>query len=493
MKSLPFHRMLLGGMALLLSLSITGTQLHAQTSAPDSPDVTDQVVAMHEQTRGDVADAPASMSHYRIVGEIDPVDRTWVAEQTLTYTNTSSDVLTTVPLRLFANLSDFGGQTTLSDVQVNGQTVDVTYRRNNYIAELALPTPLEPGARVSITCKFSTAVPWGVGRSLYGAFNHDGKSMAMASAYPMVAEYGPRGWDTAIPDTKGDLVNSPMAWYDVTVSVPHPYQLASTGTVLRSERQRNSTTYHIVSGIQRDFMVVVSKLGMVSELVDGTLISMYYPTGQYKDGLRALKYARQALQLYNRLFGQYPYNELDIVAVDAASFYGVEYPGLLLMQDRLYTSAWFLESIIAHEVAHQWFYNVVGNDVQIHPWVDESMASYAQLLYREFVWAPSASYVEKLQFERQYARLQTRNADGAIDRPMWEFSLYTYNVIAYAKGALYIDALRKTAGDEAFLAALRDYYTANRYQTVDGTALRDAVAQRCNCDVQSVYARWVSP
>jgi aminopeptidase N len=76
---------------------------------------------------------------------------------------------------------------------------------------------------------------------------------------------------------------------------------------------------------------------------------------------------------------------------------------------------------------------------------------------------------------------------------MWEFSLYTYNVIAYAKGALYIDALRKTAGDEAFLAALRDYYTANRYQTVDGTALRDAVAQRCNCDVQSVYARWVSP
>lgn len=466
------------------------TWVGAQANPTDF-DVPLQQAAMHQQTRGDVSSYAETVNAYRIDGTIDATSRTWSAQQSLFYRNTSTDTINEIPLRLFANLPDLGGRTELRNVRIDGEAAAFSLQNADYIAMITLPRPLAPGERVTLSCDFVTQIPWNVGRTLYGAFNHDGQSMALASAYPMVAEYGPNGWEIDIPDTKGDLVNSPMAFYDVTLTVPQPYRLASTGTAIETKRLAYATRYRVVSGLQRDFMAVISQLGMVSDEVDGTLLHVYFPVGKYTDGQRALKYAQQSLQLYNRIFGQYPYNELDIVAVDASSFYGVEYPGLILMQDRLFDTAWQLESIIVHEVAHQWFYNVVGNDVQLHPWVDESMASYAQILYREQVWGKPAAMVERNTFVRQYAKLVERRVDGPIDRPMWEFNLYTYNVIAYAKGALYIDALRTRVGDEAFARGLQSYYQDNRYQRVTGDALRESMAQACACDLQSLYQTWV--
>ena len=463
----------------------------AQATNATAFDVPLQRAAMHQQTRGDIDTYADTVNAYRIDGAINATNRTWSAQQSLYYINTSAETLDELPLRLFANLPDLGGRTDLSNVQVDGEAVEFRLLNADYIAMVTLPRPLAPGERLTLSCDFVTQIPWNVGRTLYGAFNHDGQSMALASAYPMVAEYGPAGWEIDIPDTKGDLVNSPMAFYDVTVTVPQPYRLASTGTAIATTRLAYATQYRVVSGLQRDFMAVISQLGAISQTVDGTIITVYYPLGRYTDGQRALKYTHQSLQLYNRIFGQDPYNELDIVAVDASSFYGVEYPGLILMQDRLFDTAWKLESIIAHEVAHQWFYNVVGNDVQLHPWVDESLASYAQILYREQVWSKPAAMVERNTFVRQYAKLVERGVDGPIDRPMWEFNLYTYNVIAYAKGALYIDALRTRVGDDAFARGLRSYYQEHRYQRVGGGALRESMAQACGCELQSLYQTWV--
>jgi aminopeptidase N len=236
---------------------------------------------------------------------------------------------------------------------------------------------------------------------------------------------------------------------------------------------------------------VATTLPQLTEVVDGTRINIYYPVTQRSTAQSAMRYAKQSLVAFNTQFGQYPYNELDFVAVDARSFYGVEYPGLILLQDRIFTNQPLLERIIAHEVAHQWFYNLIGNDVQQHAWVDESLATYAQVIYQEFVYGPIAKQNELAALQAQYDELIKRNRDGAIDRPMTDFTLYTFNAIAYAKGALYIDALRTTAGDTAFFAALQKYVDIYAYQVVDGTALRDLVQQQCMCDVQPIYQRWV--
>ncbi len=464
---------------------------HAQTVATLTTEVqSDQRAAMHSSARDDIARHP-NASRYQIISTIDPVARTWQGQQTLTYTNQSGVTLDKLYFRLFPNLPDLGGDLTITAASVAGVIVPVQYEANRYLARLDLATPLASGSQITTILDFVTTVPDNVGQSLYGAFNHDSQNLALASAYPMLANNPAGIWEIEIPDTKGDLVNSPVAVYDVTITAPLGYSIVTTGTATSSTRTATDQQIHVVSGLQRDFMVVATTLARVSTTVDGTTINVYYPNGNLRGGHLALKFARQAVHLYNGMFGQYPYNELDMVAVDAGTFYGVEYPGLLLFEQRLFNKAWFFESIVAHEVAHQWFYNVIGNDVQTHAWVDESFATYAQVLYREKIWGASAATIERTGFVNQYAKLQARNSDGPIEQHMREFTLYSYNVLAYAKAALYLDAVRAQVGPEVFAQAMRDYYAAHRYKVVDGTAFVGAVQSACNCDIQPLYNQWV--
>ena len=83
------------------------------------------------------------------------------------------------------------------------------------------------------------------------------------------------------------------------------------------------------------------------------------------------------------------YGELDLVAIPTLAL-GIEYPGLIAMNRDLYDpahdfgetpSAVLLESTTAHEVGHQWFYNLVGNDQLDEPWLDEALTQYATWRY----------------------------------------------------------------------------------------------------------------
>jgi aminopeptidase N len=182
-----------------------------------------------------------------------------------------------------------------------------------------------------------------------------------------------------------------------------------------------------------------------------------------------------------------------VVAVDSGSFYGVEYPGLILMQDRTVASGKRLESTVVHEVAHQWFYNLVGNDVQAEPWVDESLATYAQVIYRRAYGGEDAAQRELAELQQQYDRLIERELDGPVHQHMRAYTLYTFNVLAYAKGALFYEALRAEIGSDAFDRMLTNYVTRYRYTMADSTSMRDVATTICACAVDALFATWIHP
>lgn len=449
-----------------------------------------QALAMHAHHRNDPSQRN-TVPHYRLDTLFEPDAQRWRGWMQVRFRNPSDKPLDAVYVRLYPNLTDFNGEAAVYRPTINGQRATITYELDGYLARINYAEPIAVGDEIELTLDFLTTTPINEGAKSYGAFNDDGISISMASAYPLIAEFRDGNWLREIPDSKGDLVNAPIATYDVEVTAPLTHRVVTTGTTIKYQRTASEHTYQIVSGLQRDFTIVVTTLPQLTTVIDGTRINIYYPRDQRAAAQQALRYATQSLVTFNQQFGQYPYNELDFVAVDARSFYGVEYPGLILLQNRIFANQPLLERIVAHEVAHQWFYNLIGNDVQQHAWVDESLATFAQVLYQEAVHGSLAKQTELASLQAQYDELIKRRQDGPIDRPMSEFTLYTFNAIAYAKGALYIDALRTTAGDAAFFAALRQYVTTYAYQVVDGTALRDVVQQQCTCDVQPIYQRWV--
>ncbi len=116
-----------------------------------------------------------------------------------------------------------------------------------------------------------------------------------------------------------------------------------------------------------------------------------------KPGVAAVEVAAGALEVYNQQFGAYPYKELDVVEGPMRNALGVEYPGIVMIGASLYNAPEKpeFEVTVAHEVAHQWWYNVVGNNVFDEPWLDEALTTYSSSLFYEFDRGPG--YVQGLQ------------------------------------------------------------------------------------------------
>jgi len=460
----------------------------AETTTTDPRD--DQRLAMHESTVGDI-DTYRDVPFYQISGTINPKGLTWQAHQTVTFINRSGAALDRLYFRLYPNLADMGGDLTISAARVNDTAVTVQYESDNYIARIDVPAPIAIDATTTVTLDFVTTVPKKGGKDLFGTLYFDKHIISLPSAYPLLANIQAGVWDLAIPDSNGDLVTSPVAMYDVTTTIPNNYTLVSTGTATATTKTDATQTIRVVSGLQRDFMLSATTNPHVSAVVDGTTISMYYPNDDIDGANLALGYASTALHVFNTTIGQYPFNELDMVTSNSGSFEGIEYPGIVMYSQDYFNTQPDFEDLVVHEVGHQWFYNVIGNDVQQRAWVDESMTTYTQVLYADAVHGSEAGRKQIQMFSTDYDQIRDSSDDIKLDSPIDALGEDTYSLIAYYKGALYIDAVREQIGDQAFAQAIKTYYANNRYAIIDGTAFLAAAQSACNCDIQPLYNQWV--
>ena len=132
----------------------------------------------------------------------------------------------------------------------------------------------------------------------------------------------------------------------------------------------------------RDFTVVAGpNFERMESEVNGVRVQHWGLSGGEARWEETLGIATRALELFEARFGPYPYAELDSVAVPLRLASGVEYPGLILISQALYQPdnerPFYLDIVVSHEVAHQWWYATVGNDVLEYPWQDEALATFS--------------------------------------------------------------------------------------------------------------------
>ncbi|HEX9372077.1 MAG TPA: hypothetical protein VF897_13770, partial [Roseiflexaceae bacterium] len=275
----------------------------APTAAPLNPQ--DQAAALLPGFAGDLGRA-GEWNRYTISAAIDPAARTIAGGLRLEYTNRDSVALDRLYFHLYPNLPDFGGRLAAANLAVDGTPVELVYEAGRFLLRVNLPHPLAPGASATVTMDFSTAAPENASRNRYGAFNKESGVLSLASSYPTVAIVRRGDWDLGRPDPQGDFVNSETALYDVTLTAPPDWPLATTGVAVASQPgDGGRQTQRFVSGPQRDFMIVATQLARESAMVDGTRINSYYRPEQASRGQAALQAAAGALRAFNKRFGAY--------------------------------------------------------------------------------------------------------------------------------------------------------------------------------------------
>ncbi len=416
----------------------------------------------------------------------------------LQYTNQEDTALDRVYFHLFPNL--LGGSIELSNVLVNGTAVQPKLEGElNSLLNIPLTTQLQPGETVEIEMDFVTGIPQESGRN-YGIFAFVDNVLALAHFYPQVTVYDDETWNIATPAESGDVTYADMSFYRVTVTAPIDQVMAASGVEILLVENEDLQTITFAAGPMRDFFLAASAEYEVFSTTVGEIQVNSYAFAELMDGARvAADVTANALAINGERFGAYPYTEFDIVGTPTLAL-GVEYPGIVANTLRIYDleaesfntpNQVMLESTTAHEVGHQWFYNLVGNDQLDEPWIDESLTQYATYLYFLDRYGRGAAESFYGSLEGRWGRIN--NADIPIAMPVGAYEGAEYSGIIYGRGPIFVRTLAQEIGIETMDAFLKDYSTQFRWGISNTEAFQSLAEQHCSCNLDNIFAEWIYP
>ena len=281
-----------------------------------------------------------------------------------------------------------------------------------------------------------------------------------ASGAPLLAWEPGVGWarDPFVGLT-GETATSPVS--DTTISVDVPAELTvlmtgDQGEPTRARDGRRTWTSH--EPVARDVSVAVGAFTTAELDVDGVRVTTGVLPGSGRDPARLARETGEAIEQLSARFGDFPYATLTVPWLPDFGG-GIEYPSSILLA----TEA---PVVLVHEVAHMWFYGMVGDSQFRDPWLDEAFASYAESVTGD----PPPG---------QVARLLA--LPGDVGGSMASFpDDRQYVTAVYGKGGAMLLTARQQAGAEAFDAALRCYVDAQAWDIATpadvGAALADLPA-----------------
>lgn len=448
---------------------------------------------------------------YEVDAVYDEVLRRIKVREAISFTNCTNIPTSFIYLRAYSNAPTFarrGDNIRFKKVEVNG--VKVEYDLLDTILELQLHKPLKPRETARIYLEFSQMVPsqpaqedvisasfsdlsaqQSADYKDYGIFGYCGEITTLGLWFPLVNRYVDGEWSREPLSRNGDTQNFDLAHFKVRIEVDSDTVVAGSGIKTEErampDKKRKKVTF--LASAMRECDIVMSKdFCTMEQTEDEVTLRSYYLKGHEEYGKRLLQDGIASLRFFNSEFGLYPYKEMEIAESHLTNGAGgMEFPGLILVsslfnrprvnmgplalifgkQDESFNAIFQQmfrtteEFVTAHEVAHQWWYSVVGSDSIRNPWVDEGLANYSALRYFEKVHGKEA-FDEQCLLQLKLPVLFGKFAgiqDKALNLPSSMYtSGYQYVMVIYGKGPLFLIELRKLTGDDRFAAVLKEYY-----------------------------------
>ena len=239
-----------------------------------------------------------------------------------------------------------------------------------------------------------------------------------------------------------------------------------------------------------------TKFNKLSEKVGNTIVNYYYYNDTNQD--ESLKTSCLALSSFNDMFGEYPYKVLNVVESNFVHG-GMEFPELVLISDDLDTYEDYTETIV-HEIAHQWWYGLVGNNEFDSGYLDEGLAEMSTALFYDANPSYNITYETTIEnAESSYSLFIDVYTDvfGSVDttmnRKLNEYRTEPeYVYMAYVKGVLMYDNLRQILGEKKFLKALKNYYETNKGTNVKLDDMIKCFNKTAKTDLSGFFDSWVN-
>ncbi len=296
----------------------------------------------------------------------------------------------------------------------------------------------------------------------------DGDVLRLAYWFPMLSDdhgYTPR-IDPAYT-ASGD--------FHVTLSAPAGWVLAATGGITKEETAAGRVTYSVEATKVRDWVGLLSPSFAVTQgkTAGGVAVRVLTVPSHFAALTGRVEAIRDAaitgLERMSEWVGPYPYPVFTIADAGLSMPGGIEFPTLIMIGPR--DPDWRV--LIAHEVAHQWFYGILGTRTQAEPWVDEGAAAYFErAIYAGLVQAPSLS----------------RPLPCAVSVSVWDETIPARDLdtCAYSGGRAVYATIATALGPERFARALHELYDTHRYGIVSAREMLTIFQRHSPTDLRSL-------
>ena len=428
---------------------------------------------------------------YNITASLDDAAHTVSAVEQIVYFNRSSDLLTEIPL--VAGPTMYPGSFQLSGASSSAGPALKNVTTDAGVIRLELAEPLQPGQSITLEVTFGLFLPARVENSSLRpmVFGWSDRQVNLVDWYAYVPPYvdGP-GWLYHSPAPYGEHQVYETADFKVQFQLLN----ARPGLVVAASTpgQELNGWYQYEMRGARAFVLSISPDYVVqSKQVGSTTVTTYTFPLHALAGERVLQTTAESLELYSRLFGPYPHPGLAVVEADFMD--GMEFSGLFFLSNGFYnvsngTQADYMIALAAHETAHQWWFDLVGNDQALEPWLDEALCTYSEYIYYDELhpeglpwwWAYRVNYYEP-----------RGPVNDTIYNPRHEVYAYrAYRDAVYLNGAIFLHELRGLVGDEAFFAFLADYAAQNREKIATSAGFFALLSEHTSADLTDIRKKY---
>lgn len=298
------------------------------------------------------------------------------------------------------------------------------------------------------------------------------------------------------------------ATFDISLSVPKD-RVALSNMPVKSEQELpdgNKLLKFETTPIMSTYLVamVVGEFDFIEDTTpDGIKVRVYTPVGKQEQGQFALEVAVKTLPYYKDYFKMpYPLPKMDLIAVGSFAAGAMENWGLVtyretcLLVDPLMTSTQrkqWIALIVAHELAHQWFGNLVTMEWWTHLWLNEGYATFAEFLcvaklYPEFdMWTQfvTETWSRALKLD---ALKNSHPIEVPVGHPLEVDEIF--DDISYSKGASVIRMLHRYIGDEDFARGMNLYFNKFQYGNAATDDLWATLEEVSKKPISSVMSKW---